>query len=205
MGLHFAETYWTAAGNRVFNTSINGTQVLTGFDIFATVGAANKGYIKECIVINQVTVTDNALISGIELYRISSGTNGTTTSHGTPVSWLQSRGIIDNFESADVSDQDLDGMATWQEYIAGTEPFNAASVFKITNIGNSGDGISWYGTTNSGITTPFRVYRCTALFADDWNAIATNISRSADGTNTWTDPSPPQGIPSFYRIGARKE
>jgi hypothetical protein len=63
VGLHFAETYWTAAGNRVFNTSINGTQVLTGFDIFATVGAANKGYIKECtvaadsggqIVINQV-------------------------------------------------------------------------------------------------------------------------------------------------------
>jgi fibronectin type 3 domain-containing protein len=37
--LHFAETYFTAAGNRVFNVAINGTPVLSNFDIFATVGA----------------------------------------------------------------------------------------------------------------------------------------------------------------------
>jgi|GEM_PF-509694 len=37
--LKFAEIYWTAAGQRVFNVSINGTQVLTNFDIFAEVGA----------------------------------------------------------------------------------------------------------------------------------------------------------------------
>ncbi|MBB6143454.1 fibronectin type 3 domain-containing protein [Silvibacterium bohemicum] len=36
--LHFAETYWTAAGKRVFNVAINGTTVLANFDIFATVG-----------------------------------------------------------------------------------------------------------------------------------------------------------------------
>jgi hypothetical protein len=37
--LHFAETYFSAAGNRVFNVAINGTPVLSNFDIFATVGA----------------------------------------------------------------------------------------------------------------------------------------------------------------------
>jgi len=34
--LHFCETYWTAAGKREFNVSINGKQVLTHFDIYAT-------------------------------------------------------------------------------------------------------------------------------------------------------------------------
>jgi hypothetical protein len=36
--LHFAETYFTAAGERVFNVAINGTTVLSNFDIFAIAG-----------------------------------------------------------------------------------------------------------------------------------------------------------------------
>lgn len=41
--LKFAETKWTAAGQRVFNVSINGNTVLTNFDIYAAAGGANKG------------------------------------------------------------------------------------------------------------------------------------------------------------------
>ena len=44
--LHFAEIYWTAAGQRRFNVAINGTQVLTNFDIFATAGA-NKALVRD--------------------------------------------------------------------------------------------------------------------------------------------------------------
>src|SRR5262249_43927612 len=36
--LYFEEHYWTAAGKREFNVIINGSQVLTNFDIFATAG-----------------------------------------------------------------------------------------------------------------------------------------------------------------------
>ena len=36
--LHFAESYWGAAGSRLFNVSINGTTVLGAFDIFAAAG-----------------------------------------------------------------------------------------------------------------------------------------------------------------------
>jgi chitodextrinase len=36
--LHFAETYFTAAGDREFNVAINGTTVLTNLDIYGTVG-----------------------------------------------------------------------------------------------------------------------------------------------------------------------
>jgi beta-glucanase (GH16 family) len=41
VNLHFAEIYWTAAGKREFNVLINGTQVLTNFDIFAATGGEN--------------------------------------------------------------------------------------------------------------------------------------------------------------------
>src|ERR1700679_3106718 len=44
--LDFAEEYWTAAGSRTFNVLINGTQVLTNFDIFATAGGESKAAAK---------------------------------------------------------------------------------------------------------------------------------------------------------------
>ena len=74
--LHFAETFWTAAGKRKFNVSINGTQVLTGFDIFAAAGGQNIANIQQFTetanssgqyVITFTSVVDKALISGIEI------------------------------------------------------------------------------------------------------------------------------------------
>ncbi len=74
--LHFAETYWTAAGKRVFNVTINNTPVLTNFDIFAAAGAQNKAVIEQFtvnanasgqFVITFTTVVNNSLVSGIEV------------------------------------------------------------------------------------------------------------------------------------------
>lgn len=74
--LHFAETYWSKPGQRVFNVAINGRQVLTNFDIVAAAGAKNKAVIRELaataneigqIVIEFTTVTDGAKVSGIEI------------------------------------------------------------------------------------------------------------------------------------------
>jgi alpha-L-fucosidase 2 len=74
--LHFAETYWTAAGQREFNLSINGAQVLTDFDIFATAGGENIATVKQFtatanssgqIVITSTNVIDNAQFNGIEV------------------------------------------------------------------------------------------------------------------------------------------
>lgn len=44
--LHFAETYFTAANQRLFNVAVNGKPYLTNFDIFATAGAANTAVIE---------------------------------------------------------------------------------------------------------------------------------------------------------------
>jgi hypothetical protein len=74
--LHFAETYFTTKGSRVFDVSINGTQVLTNFDIVAASGGENIANIQQFtttadasgdITITFTSVTNNALISGIEI------------------------------------------------------------------------------------------------------------------------------------------
>jgi hypothetical protein len=74
--LHFAETYFSTAGSRTFNVTINGTQVLTHFDIFAAAGAKNKAITEQFttnansngqIVIQFTEVVNQSLVSGIEV------------------------------------------------------------------------------------------------------------------------------------------
>ena len=74
--LDFAEEYWTAPGSRTFNVLINGTQVLTNFDIFATAGGEYKAVAESftatassagTVTIQFVTVKDNAQVNGIEV------------------------------------------------------------------------------------------------------------------------------------------
>jgi hypothetical protein len=74
--LHFAETFFATAGSRTFNVSINGTQVLSAFDIFAAAGAKNKAIIKEFTananssgqyVVQFTSVVNQSLVSGIEV------------------------------------------------------------------------------------------------------------------------------------------
>ena len=75
-GPSYMETYFTTAGSRVFNVSINGTQVLANFDIVKASGGGNIANIQQFsttanasgqIVITFTSLTNNALISGIEI------------------------------------------------------------------------------------------------------------------------------------------
>ncbi len=74
--LHFAETSMTAAGQRKFNVSINGAQVLGSFDIFAAAGGQNIANVQQFAepsnangqyVIQFTSVIGSPLISGIEI------------------------------------------------------------------------------------------------------------------------------------------
>jgi hypothetical protein len=80
--LHFAEVFsqYFGVGDRLFNVSINGTQVLTNFDIYATAGAGNTPVIAAYTVqpgssgqigIGFTNVLNGAKVSGIELYNMS--------------------------------------------------------------------------------------------------------------------------------------
>ena len=74
--LHFADYFWTTANQRVFNVSINGTQVLSNFDIIATAGAPNRANIQQFlatpdnggqVTVQFTTIINNAQVNGIEL------------------------------------------------------------------------------------------------------------------------------------------
>ncbi len=74
--LHFAETYWSNTGQRVFNVIVNGATKLSNFDIVSAAGGANKANIQSIsttangsgqIVIQFQAVKDNAQINAIEV------------------------------------------------------------------------------------------------------------------------------------------
>jgi beta-galactosidase len=74
--LDFAEIYFSQAGQRTFNVSINGSQVLSNFDIYATAGGKdiaiaesfNTTANSSCqIVIQFTSVINNSLANGIEI------------------------------------------------------------------------------------------------------------------------------------------
>ena len=83
--LHFAEIHWTASGKRVFNVAVNGQQVITNFDIFASCGG-NKACLRDIsakagadgrLSIEFRSVVDNAKSSGIEI--LSTSASGAPT------------------------------------------------------------------------------------------------------------------------------
>lgn len=114
--LHSAETYWTAVGQRRFNVTINGTQVLTNYDIIAAAGAPNRADIQEFnvvpvsgqIAIQYTTVTDNARASGIEIILAKpSAPAGLTTTSGVSqvgLKWNSVPGALYNVDRALVNE-----------------------------------------------------------------------------------------------------
>ncbi len=85
--LHFAEYVFSGSGQRVFNVTINGTPVLTNFDIFAAAGGAFKAITKSStttadssgnITLTFTPVVGDALVCGI------SGTSGGTLKQPAP-------------------------------------------------------------------------------------------------------------------------
>ena len=74
--LHFSENFQTAANLRKFNVAINGSQVLTNFDIFATAGGEFIANVQSfyavadatgTIVIQFTATANNAQVNGIEI------------------------------------------------------------------------------------------------------------------------------------------
>ena len=78
--LDFVEYAFNAAGSRVFNVAINGTQVLSNFDIWSAAGGENIALAKSFtatassagkITIAFTSVVNNSMINGIEIYSSS--------------------------------------------------------------------------------------------------------------------------------------
>jgi beta-glucanase (GH16 family) len=90
--LHFAEIFFSTTNSRKFNVTINGSQVLTNFDVLAAAGGMDKAIVKEYTatpVASSIVVAfsngsaDSAKISGIEIISIlPSAPSGLTATGG---------------------------------------------------------------------------------------------------------------------------
>ena len=83
VALDWAELTWTASGQRLFNVAINGTTVLSNFDVFANAGyktALQKQFSVAANSNGQIVIAftqggaDNPFISAIEIWNPSGGT-----------------------------------------------------------------------------------------------------------------------------------
>jgi len=112
------------------------------------------------------------------------------TVHDTPIYWLVENGLTNatypTFAAAAEADLDHDGMATWKEFLAGTDANDELSVFELIAHGQS-DGsnyVQWIGGTN-GSALPFVVMGSSNLIHGGWMELDGNVERNASGTNTW--------------------
>jgi hypothetical protein len=154
-----ADTWVTGPGQRVFNVFIEGQQVLTNFDIYAAAGGKNLPLTR--VFTNSVTdgqleilflpISDNARISGIQVRKIG---DLFSDNDGIPDWWRLAYFDHATGQAGDLSragdDADGDGMSNLAEYLAGTDPRDADSVFEITGVVKASDSLQvlWAARTN---------------------------------------------------------
>ena len=136
-----ADTWVTGPGQRIFNAFIEGQQVLTNFDIYTAAGGKNLPLSR--VFTNSVTdgqlevlflpLTDNARISGIQVRKIGDLLSGNDS---LPDWWRLAYFDHATGQAEDLSrasdDADGDAMSNLAEFLAGTNPLDASSVFKFT-------------------------------------------------------------------------
>jgi hypothetical protein len=123
----------------------NGQQVAISADVPAS-GKVFDRWTGDTAYVNNVTYT-NALVT------LSNNAVSLTATYkempmpppNTFLLWLASYGLT-NYDTDAVADQDSDGLAAWQEYIAGTVPTNAASVLKAAQA--TRNVITWTAQSN---------------------------------------------------------
>jgi hypothetical protein len=113
--------------------------------------------------------------------------------------WLQSYGLATN-PAANDADPDQDGLNNWQEWLAGTNPTNAASALRLQAqvINPPGLLLRWSSDTNH----TYFVQRATSLKTPlSFTTLQDNIP-GLPGTTAYTDTtaSSSEGA-AFYRIG----
>ena len=187
--LYFEESYVTAAGLRLFDVSINGTKVLTSFDIYAEAGASNKGVAKTFTATpdssGQVTVqftkgtVENPKVCGLTVALVSNPTCSSSPSAPASIS----------ASATSTSQISL----TWSSV---TPPSNCSVTYSVFRGGSQiATGLTTVSFTDTGLS-PSTAYSYTVKAVDAAGSSAASNTASAT-TLTPPDtqaPSAPAGL-----------
>ncbi len=138
------------------------------------------------------TLITNSMVTGV---------NADTDRDGMPDSWELANGLNPNDPSDAPLDPDGDGVINLKEYLASTNPTNAASVLRITGVtrittGTSpGERISFRTVLNRF----YRLERTENPGSGAWVVVADEI-RGTGGVLAVTDPKAGGEVQRFYRV-----
>jgi glycosidase len=204
-----AETYWSGAGKRVFNIFLQGRQVATNLDIYAVTGGMNRPL--SLAFTNTITnsqlqvlftpVVDNARISGLQVRKLGDVYSDTD---GIPDWWRLAyfghpTGLAADHSRAS-DDADGDGQSNWNEYLAGTDPLNPASVFAITQVLPDGGSLRITCSTVTNRTYQLQ-RRATLDAASAWANLGVPLPGTG-GNLVFTDDGAATNAAGFYRVQA---
>ncbi|HET6323495.1 MAG TPA: malectin domain-containing carbohydrate-binding protein [Planctomycetaceae bacterium] len=150
--LHFASLFNIGVGTQAFNVSINGSQVLTNFDVLAAAGGLNKATVQQFtavanangqILLNFASTKYEAQINGIEV--LSGSTQVQTVAAGAELGGITFGVVQDNLPPVFINDGTL--AAANGETLAINGPWTNAAGATINSSGatlNLGDPAGYY-------------------------------------------------------------
>jgi hypothetical protein len=195
--LHFAETYFTAAGDREFNVAINGTSVLTNLDIYATVGA-NAALLKtftatanssgDIVIAFTLGAANQPLLMGIEIRSSSSGSCSVVPSAPTGLTATASSSSAIALSWSAVTPPANCTVSSYKVYGSTTSGFTPSS----SNLLASPTGTTFSNTGLAASTTYYYVVE--AADADGNSPASTQASAKTAAASCSAVPAAPTGL-----------
>jgi len=190
---------YAAAWLNSSNAGVSGTNILGKVTVTLPANVtANSSYLVHFehfsaspngLALFKSTVTDGLITVG--------NRTGSSLGDGIPDTWrLLYFGTVSNLLSAAGLDPDGDGASNWQEYVAGTNPMDPASVLRLTPLAPAPNfTVQWPSVPGK----TYMVQSSSSLFATNWSTTASNLPGTGQmmqlsDTNT---PAPPA---RFYRV-----
>jgi hypothetical protein len=195
--LHFAETYFTAAGDREFNVAINGTSVLTNLDIYATVGA-NAALLKtftatanssgDIVIAFTLGAANQPLLMGIEIRNSASGSCSVVPSAPTGLTATASSSSVIGLSWSAVTAPANCTLSSYKVYGSTASGFTPS----LSNLLGSPTGTTFSSTGLAASTTYYYVVE--AADADGNSAASSQASAKTAAASCSAVPSAPTGL-----------
>lgn len=127
-----------------------------------------------------------------------------TSSTGTPLWWLAQQGFTGDFEAIATEDPHGKGIQLWQEFIAGTDPWNPSDFFVFDTLSHSNANVAFRFFARVG--RRYTVWYRKQLLDGSWEVLSGYSDIIGNGTQVEVeDAAADQDHMRFYRIAVELE